>query len=251
MSVPGCTSARILGLVGSAATLVVVLGCKSTSFACENDQSCRSDGQGWCEADGACSFPDPTCPSGRRYGDLGPSDIAGQCVPGSSTDSSVSTSSEDGMNDTQAETVASLEGSELDSTTANADDGSTSAGPTGGISASDTSTTASIGESTSSSATTSDVGMDGDPYGQCEDSIDCPANIECEPSGALPLTCAASCQTDEDCPPATNNGDAVCTGVPGEGSWCVLPCSANNECPEGMECTSWRPQEFGDVCTWF
>jgi hypothetical protein len=49
------------------------------TFACTHDAACGAGGI--CELNGFCSFPDSTCPSGRRFGDLGgPS--AGQCVGG-------------------------------------------------------------------------------------------------------------------------------------------------------------------------
>ena len=56
---------------------VVVAGCspQRTSFMCTDNASC---GGGFCETGGFCSFTDATCPSGRRYGDLG--GPAGQCV---------------------------------------------------------------------------------------------------------------------------------------------------------------------------
>lgn len=53
--------------------------CGSPAFYCLSDDQCSGDGQaGWCEATGQCSFPDPDCASGRRYGSLG-SD-GGTCV---------------------------------------------------------------------------------------------------------------------------------------------------------------------------
>ena len=45
-------------------------GCiQDGTFRCEPSSKC-SDGtqMGFCEPTGYCSFPDPTCPSGRRYG---------------------------------------------------------------------------------------------------------------------------------------------------------------------------------------
>jgi hypothetical protein len=54
----------------------VISGClPTTQFECAMDQDC---GNGRCEADGFCSFPDPGCDSGRRYGEFsGPR--AGAC----------------------------------------------------------------------------------------------------------------------------------------------------------------------------
>jgi len=56
-------------------TLVMALfasGClKAAAFECTRDLSCtRAGTQGTCEAVGFCSFPDPTCPSGRRFGEV-------------------------------------------------------------------------------------------------------------------------------------------------------------------------------------
>ncbi|HEX3473859.1 MAG TPA: hypothetical protein VHT91_02395, partial [Kofleriaceae bacterium] len=58
---------------------VMVAGCspRQESFTCTGNASCG--GGGTCETNGFCSFQDSTCPSGRRFGDLGG---AGQCVDG-------------------------------------------------------------------------------------------------------------------------------------------------------------------------
>jgi len=54
------------------ALLLVGLGACSPygggAFHCEEDRQCT--GGGTCEPDGLCSFPDPQCASGRRYGEL-------------------------------------------------------------------------------------------------------------------------------------------------------------------------------------
>ncbi|HSD86038.1 MAG TPA: hypothetical protein VLB44_00935 [Kofleriaceae bacterium] len=65
---------------------VVALGCGCSpygggSFACTTDMQCGTDGK--C-AEGFCSFPDPNCSSGYRYGDLsGPQ--SNSCVGAPST----------------------------------------------------------------------------------------------------------------------------------------------------------------------
>lgn len=57
------------------------------SYHCSSDAQCRFGGQqGRCETSGACSFPDVSCASGSRYGQLGPAGIAGACVAGGPTD---------------------------------------------------------------------------------------------------------------------------------------------------------------------
>jgi hypothetical protein len=50
-------------------------------FACERDPECATDdGVGRCEPTGFCSFPDPDCDTGRRYGIGAATDLANQCV---------------------------------------------------------------------------------------------------------------------------------------------------------------------------
>ena len=64
--------------------LAVATSCEidSPGFSCETDAQCVSDdGMGVCEATGACSFDDPSCPEpGRRYGEHGPAELRDQCV---------------------------------------------------------------------------------------------------------------------------------------------------------------------------
>jgi hypothetical protein len=72
-------------------------GCRpQSSFECTVDAQCsKSNVQGTCEENGFCSFPDPTCPSGRRFGDLA-GDLANMCVPSQfDTDEPMSTSNPD------------------------------------------------------------------------------------------------------------------------------------------------------------
>lgn len=56
-------------------------GCPQGTFSCSDDTQCEGgEGEGRCEIDGYCSFPDGECPSGRRYGEHASSGIAGECV---------------------------------------------------------------------------------------------------------------------------------------------------------------------------
>jgi hypothetical protein len=55
-----------------------IAGCSANAFSCQDDSQC---GQGWCEAQGWCSFPDATCESGRRFGKHSGAGLAGHCVP--------------------------------------------------------------------------------------------------------------------------------------------------------------------------
>jgi hypothetical protein len=72
-------AALLVGLAGAA-------GCRQVpdAFRCEAPTDCVDvDGlAGTCEPDGACSFPDEACPSGRRYGEHGEAELAGGCVAG-------------------------------------------------------------------------------------------------------------------------------------------------------------------------
>lgn len=74
------------------------LGCTSApTFQCSDDASCGPSGT--CEANNFCSFPDTTCPSGRRYGDF--SEEYGQrCVdPDAETEPTSTSTSSGGTTD--------------------------------------------------------------------------------------------------------------------------------------------------------
>ncbi len=73
-------------MLGFVAGVVVSAACHR-SFSCEDDAQCRTaDAEGQCESTGSCSFPDGTCPSGRRYGEHAQSSLVETCVePGDSS----------------------------------------------------------------------------------------------------------------------------------------------------------------------
>jgi len=51
------------------------------SFRCEVDDNCADmQGKGTCEPSGYCSFDDPECETGRRYGEFAALELAGVCV---------------------------------------------------------------------------------------------------------------------------------------------------------------------------
>jgi hypothetical protein len=51
------------------------------AFECTDNASCRNGAvTGTCESTGFCSFPDPTCPMGSRYGNAAGNGLAGLCV---------------------------------------------------------------------------------------------------------------------------------------------------------------------------
>jgi len=56
--------------------------CQSGSFfVCNDDADCLGNGEpGVCQPSSACSFPDPDCDSGQRYGGSSPPALAGECV---------------------------------------------------------------------------------------------------------------------------------------------------------------------------
>ncbi len=78
--------------------IALACGCgPAKTFTCEEDADCRDgDRIGTCEPDHYCSFPDPECPSGRRYGGLAAPELANECVPSSSSTSGGGGSSSEG-----------------------------------------------------------------------------------------------------------------------------------------------------------
>lgn len=74
---------------------MALVGCtSSTEFLCRDDVECRNGRDfGQCESAGYCSFPDPSCTSERRFGELAPKGFAGQCVPPEAGDDGTSTGS--------------------------------------------------------------------------------------------------------------------------------------------------------------
>jgi len=62
----------VSGRLAAMACVVLAAACSpfgGGEFACMQDDECAGGpGGGRCEADGRCSFPDPACSTGRRYG---------------------------------------------------------------------------------------------------------------------------------------------------------------------------------------
>lgn len=113
----------------AAAALSLLLACGGHGvFACDDDASCTN---GRCEPTGFCSFPDPTCPSGRRYGSLSGDGLAEQCVTPEAVaaDTSSGTSSGDGVTGNAAEGAAADASSGAVATSLPVDGGEVDTGP--------------------------------------------------------------------------------------------------------------------------
>ncbi|MBK8265740.1 MAG: hypothetical protein IPK80_30985 [Nannocystis sp.] len=78
------TTARVTALVFALSPLLGA--CAPTrAFPCSADEQCVDGAaRGLCEAEGYCSFPDDTCPSGRRFGAFANEGLASACVDGDS-----------------------------------------------------------------------------------------------------------------------------------------------------------------------
>lgn len=146
---------RLLASSGWALLALAGLGgCSgSTMFECEESSQCSLAGQfGTCEPNGACSFPDASCPSGQRYGEHAPLGVAGSCVPAQDpTDGSATTGGGTGVIDGSGTGSAST-GSPLD------DAGTTVVSMTTLDASEGTTTTTTTTTTTSSSSSTSTAG---------------------------------------------------------------------------------------------
>src|SRR5450432_3184755 len=75
------------------ALVLSVSGCSlDGNFVCTASPQCVLSGApGFCESNGACSFPSPDCPSGRRFGHFAIPGVADQCTcDGGTCDAGVS-----------------------------------------------------------------------------------------------------------------------------------------------------------------
>lgn len=66
---------------GLAAALAIACTTDSAVFTCSSDSDCTGEGNGVCQPNGFCAFPDAMCESGFRYGDLAGGGFANACVP--------------------------------------------------------------------------------------------------------------------------------------------------------------------------
>jgi hypothetical protein len=130
-------------LLGS---LAATLGRKTNAFTCASDEQCSG---GSCEPSGYCSFEDPDCPSGRRYGAHASSDLAKECVPPNGE-----TAADDGLDDS-----STTFGTATTASTATSDeDGSTSVFTSRG--SEETASESTGDDDTSSDTTRGPIGID-------------------------------------------------------------------------------------------
>lgn len=198
----------------TAAAIALALACaRSTTFVCADSTDC-TDGSfnGVCQANGYCSFGDDTCPSGQRYGDLAPGDLAGTCVESDGTSTGHASTSSDAET-----TVVTLDGPSLeDSTTADAMLDDTNGASSSGEPAGETTTTAldtTTSAESSDSATPNDCEQMGGPI---EDECNLCLYTSCCPE-------ILACSVDEGC---TCRFDCLASMVPVE--VCELRCGPSN-----------------------
>lgn len=137
-----------------AALCLLQTACTTTDFfTCEDSSQCGgTDSPGTCELSGFCSFPDPECDSGQRYGGLAGS-LSNACVNPQPTGTETSTET---TTTTTATTPSASTGSESTSTSTTSEgSGSSSSNPTTTpITASATASSSSTGGGESSSTST-------------------------------------------------------------------------------------------------
>lgn len=100
----------------------MVAGCPASVFSCQDDSEC---GEGWCEAQGWCSFPDSVCESKRRFGKYSGAGLAGECVPfdpvEATEDSTDGPSTSSGFTDSTTGAQGTSTGPGVDATTSSSD----------------------------------------------------------------------------------------------------------------------------------
>lgn len=121
--------------------------CGSSVFACASDDQCQAGAvAGLCQPSGYCSFPDESCPSGQRYGESAPDDVASACVvPNEDTSTSMGEASTHGGEPPAPDPDGTPEGSttsldETSTTTPMDDAATTEPETTRGVGSEDTTT---------------------------------------------------------------------------------------------------------------
>ena len=177
------------GALALALTAVAGLACNDgAAFVCNEDSDCAGAGApGQCEPTRYCSFPDETCPSGRRYGDAAVDGLATTCTdPDAGTGGTGTTGFPTGSDATTVPT----------STSGPTTDPSETLPPT-----TQTSTTTMPTTATEGSATTQPLPVCGDGLAQGDEECDGEDVGErtCDefvPGSTAPLTCGRGCTFD-------------------------------------------------------
>ena len=213
-----------------------LLGCGGAAFACEDDTQCSSDGSGQCELSGYCSFPDESCPSGRRYGDAAGGGFSGKCVR--SDDASTETSLGSSSGGTTEPSTTTLD------TTTGTDSTSTSS------SSSPTASTSTTSTETGTSTTTSTVTTEPASESTDDSSGDgCAAGFECVPDvptgweGPFYVLPYAGGDPPPSCPSGRAPIDLGTAFSSGDGS-CSCGCD-----PQPGECSTVVDYHTDDDCT--
>ena len=230
---------------------LVLSGCPSDGyFVCSTDSECTQAMGGRCEANGACSFPDAACDTGRRYGEAGNPQIAGECVPpggvgstGTGTSAGVGSGASDPSMSGTSMSGTSM--SSVGTSDAETSDGTTAAeGSTGDASTSATASSSSGG----SSSSTGDPGPPADMYEDCAAPEECDAMVcamfvqpgDLDPFGAFCSDIACG-DPMTDCLDPGTGATPTCIDIPVNGvaePICALDCDATGAagCPAGMTC---------------
>lgn len=228
-----------LGRALAALVALASAGCvKLDSYSCAQSLECiHGEVLGSCEPDGLCSFPDVTCPSGKKYGDLAGGQ-SGQCVGDGNGGSSSSTT---------VSPTTSVSASTFDPPTSSTD--TPSDGTTFDATATEVGTSTSTTDPTNTTFT-SDPGTTTDP--------DTTTGPSCGEVGE-PCHNGACCGTCTTC----ENGTCVPASTEMAASKCGAPCSAcgmDGSCvlaEAGTPCTSdckdivWLPKIAGSKTACF
>ncbi len=233
---------RIWGLgLGLGAVVGGSSACGAGIFECGSSTDCiNADEQGICQPSGSCSFADPQCDSGQRYGARAPSGFADECVE-VPTDGSTSVAGTDATSTTVSSvSAASLEGGVEATASTAADTGH----------GSDDGNSSTCGNGVVEAGEACDLGESNGPASECR--LDCQLH-ECGDGVLGPAEqCDADNFNDQTCASfglpfgALGCVDCVldpqgCTDCPDGG--CPTGCSSDDDCPAGDTCVMVRAND--------
>ncbi|MEM6293954.1 MAG: LamG domain-containing protein [Myxococcota bacterium] len=206
---------RVAGLVSA----LGLLGCPSdASFQCDDDTACGGEGQ--CEANGYCSFPDDGCASGRRFGELAIPGIADLCVP---AEDPVPTSSEGSSAGGSGSTTTSAGTGSLPDTP-DPDDGGSSVSTSEPV------------DPTEATSSTTDASTTGQPIGRVEDGLTVLYQLQAGSTGLVPDSSSSSPPVDLE---LQGSGYAFTpTGLAFEGDASTIARSSGSLSKLNFECSA-------------